>query len=77
MSENHVIPGAVRRPHRQSTFPMFLVADYVKERSDLVLVEPDGQTVVIDNYFEDLNLDNDGSDDTRKQAKTRANRLNK
>ena len=30
---------------------MFLVADYVRERSDLVLVGPDGQTVVIDNYF--------------------------
>ena len=76
---------------------MFLVADYVRERSDLVLVGHDGQTVVIDNYFAMANppalqpqqvpefpviwckswLVRWRPVNTRKQAKTRANRLNK
>ncbi len=30
---------------------MLLVADYVREGSDLILVGPEGQTIVIDNYF--------------------------
>jgi len=30
---------------------MLLVADYVREGSDLILVGPEGQTVVVDNYF--------------------------
>ncbi len=30
---------------------MLLVADYVCERSDLILVGPDGQTIVVDNYL--------------------------
>jgi hypothetical protein len=30
---------------------MLLVADYVREGPDLILVGPEGQTVVVDNYF--------------------------
>jgi hypothetical protein len=30
---------------------MLLVADYVRERSDFILVGPEGQIVIVDNYF--------------------------
>jgi hypothetical protein len=42
---------------------MLLVADYVREGSDLVLVGPEGQTVVVDNYF--INGKPTRSDDCR------------
>ena len=30
---------------------MLLFADYVRERSDFILVGPEDQTVIVDNYF--------------------------
>lgn len=42
---------------------MLLIADYVRERSDFILVGPEDQTVIVDNYF--INGKPARSDDSR------------
>ena len=48
---------------------MLLVADYVREHSDFILVGPEDQTVVVDNYF--INGKPARSDDSRWRPRAR------